>query len=171
MSLRPALFIGRFQPFHIGHLDALHQICEAEKKAEIIIVIGSSESEESLENPFSLEERREMVEAGTKNINAQISIIPVPDINNYHKWVEHVKGLVPAFGRVYTGSPIVSELFSKAREKVVVLNKNRAVSATEIRNLMASGNPWQQLVPPSVVTILERMNAVDRIKKLSNASL
>jgi len=52
-----ALFIGRFQPFHSGHLDAIKQISEE----EIIIGIGSSQYSKTEENPYSFEERKKMI--------------------------------------------------------------------------------------------------------------
>ena len=49
-----ALFIGRFQPFHSGHVDAIKQISEK----EIIIGIGSSQYSGTDDNPYSFEERK-----------------------------------------------------------------------------------------------------------------
>ena len=50
-----ALYIGRFQPFHKGHLKILQKL--AKKYDEIIIGIGSSQYSNTLENPFTSEER------------------------------------------------------------------------------------------------------------------
>jgi nicotinamide-nucleotide adenylyltransferase len=49
-----ALFIGRFQPLHLGHLDALKQI----SKEEIIIGIGSSQYSGTKENPYNFEQEK-----------------------------------------------------------------------------------------------------------------
>ena len=56
--MKKALFIGRFQPFHQGHLDAIKQISED----EIIIGIGSSQYSKTDDNPYSFEERQKMIE-------------------------------------------------------------------------------------------------------------
>ena len=54
-----ALLIGRFQPFHKGHLAVIKKILgEAD---ELIIVVGSSQHRDVVENPFSAEERVEMI--------------------------------------------------------------------------------------------------------------
>jgi bifunctional NMN adenylyltransferase/nudix hydrolase len=54
-----AVFIGRFQPFHYEHLAVLE---EALKIAEqVIVVIGSYRVAPSIKNPFTFEERREMM--------------------------------------------------------------------------------------------------------------
>jgi len=55
-----ALFIGRFQPFHKGHLLFLKSIYTQYDK--IIIGIGSSQYSNSLDNPFSYDERKMMIE-------------------------------------------------------------------------------------------------------------
>jgi len=45
------LYIGRFQPYHLGHQAVLEKI--AREMDEIIIVIGSAEASHTLENPFT----------------------------------------------------------------------------------------------------------------------
>ena len=47
-----ALYIGRFQPFHLGHLHIVKYILEVSK--EVIIAIGSSGSH-TVHNPFTAE--------------------------------------------------------------------------------------------------------------------
>jgi len=55
-----AIFVGRFQPFHKGHLEAIKWILKREK--EILIFIGSLQESWQKDNPFSFFERKEMVE-------------------------------------------------------------------------------------------------------------
>ena len=63
-----ALFIGRFQPFHIGHLKV---ILEASKKyKKIIIGIGSSQYCNTIDNPFTYEERKLMIDESLKHIKS-----------------------------------------------------------------------------------------------------
>ena len=55
-----ALFIGRFQPFHLGHL---HVIKKYYNKYDILFIgIGSSQYHHTAENPFTYEERKSMIE-------------------------------------------------------------------------------------------------------------
>ena len=54
-----ALFIGRFQPFHKGHLKIIQNI--SKEYDEIIIGIGSSQYGHALENPFTIDERITMI--------------------------------------------------------------------------------------------------------------
>ena len=59
-----AIFIGRFQPLHRGHLKAIKWILKKEK--EIFIIIGSFQESLTKNNPFSFQERKEMIEKTLK---------------------------------------------------------------------------------------------------------
>ena len=52
------LLIGRFQPFHLGHLDALGFALS--KVDKLWVGLGSSNKSIEKSNPFSAEERKEM---------------------------------------------------------------------------------------------------------------
>jgi len=54
-----ALFIGRFQPFHNAHLIDIKNVLK--DVDEVIIAIGSSQEKNTLENPFSYNERKQMM--------------------------------------------------------------------------------------------------------------
>src|SRR5207245_2773190 len=54
-----ALFVGRFQPFHRGHLATVRRILETND--EIIVGIGSAQYSHTGENPFTAGERYEMI--------------------------------------------------------------------------------------------------------------
>ena len=65
--MSPSLFIGRFQPFHLGHLDAIQQILATHKK--IIIGIGSAQYEGIETNPYSAALRRRMIEESLHDVD------------------------------------------------------------------------------------------------------
>ncbi|MEM2915309.1 MAG: adenylyltransferase/cytidyltransferase family protein, partial [Candidatus Bathyarchaeia archaeon] len=54
-----ALYVGRFQPFHLGHLEAVKYMLRNSK--EVIIVIGSAQESHTLTNPFTAGERVYMI--------------------------------------------------------------------------------------------------------------
>jgi quinolinate synthase len=124
-----ALFIGRFQPFHAGHLDALKQISEK----EIIIGIGSSQYSGTKDNPYDFEERKKMIVKNVKTLNKKLKIIAIPDIHNEKNWVNHVEKIVGKFDVVYTGNKLVTKLFKAKKYKVKTIKKNIDLSASEIR--------------------------------------
>ena len=157
MPITPPLFIGRFQPFHRGHLDVVKQILGRHKK--IIIGIGSSQHSGTPENPFSGEMRARMIQNSLRDegIGKQrFTIIQIPDINNDDKWVAHVEAIAPAFAAIYSGTPKVQALFEKdGKHKVQSPKFNLLISGTEVREKMARGQPWEDLVPPAVVKIIK----------------
>jgi bifunctional NMN adenylyltransferase/nudix hydrolase len=53
------VYIGRFQPPHIGHFDVIRQA--REKAVNVLILLGSANASRNLRNPFSVEERKQMI--------------------------------------------------------------------------------------------------------------
>lgn len=173
MSL-PALFIGRFQPFHLGHLDALRQVFA--KEDYIIIGIGSTEDDYVPVNPFTASERYQMIEAAIldKRIGSKIisrknfSILSIRNIHHYSLWVKHVESLLPPFGDVYSGSSIVGRLFKEDRKhNVIPLKINNKISATDIRKRMLNNQKWEYLVPDAVSKLIKKWDSVNRLKEIS----
>lgn len=159
MSL-PALYIGRFQPFHNGHLDALKQIFAREEK--VIIAIGSSNVSGTAGNPYTAAQRSSFISAALGEFPQYLgryTIVEVPDINDNPRWPAHVESTVAAmtqnFGAVYTGSPLTKALFEQySSHPVEDLKKNIEVSATDVRFKMLHGEDWQSLVPTPVAKLL-----------------
>lgn len=54
-----AVYIGRFQPFHNSHLEVVKRGLEIAD--ELIIVVGSINAAPNIKNPWTFEERREMI--------------------------------------------------------------------------------------------------------------
>ena len=79
-----AIFVGRFQPLHKGHIHAIKQALK--DYDEVIIGIGSSQESGTLRNPYSYEERVRMI----KEKFPRIKVIPIPDVNDDEKWVKQI---------------------------------------------------------------------------------
>lgn len=52
------VFIGRFQPVHVGHMSIVREACKM--APHVIVLFGSANKPRSLKNPFNVDERREM---------------------------------------------------------------------------------------------------------------
>tara|TARA_B100001113_G_scaffold105482_1_gene85549 strand:+ start:4874 stop:5404 length:531 start_codon:yes stop_codon:yes gene_type:complete len=78
------IVLGRFQPFHKGHAYLVEAALE---KGQTVIAIGSSQAESSMDNPWSAEEREEMIRSWLAGRDAKI--VQIPDINDPPNWVEH----------------------------------------------------------------------------------
>jgi nicotinamide-nucleotide adenylyltransferase len=166
----PGLFLGRFQPLHNGHVHALKEIFEKEEK--IFVVIGSAQASYTPINPFSASERFQMIESILEELDVPCSryhIIPVPDIHNYPRWVNHVKQFVPPFGMFYTGSETSAKLFQDHGIPVnrISLFEKALYSGKEVRRRMVADEEWQSLVPRIVVNLIERIDGVKRVKSLN----
>ena len=89
-----ALLIGRFQPFHLGHLEVVKAI--AKECDRLIVGIGSAQLSHTFENPFTAGERHLMISrALTDEGLHNFFLVPIVDINRYAVWVAHVSSLVP----------------------------------------------------------------------------
>ena len=155
--MRRALFIGRFQPFHKGHLKAvLHLLKEYDK---VIIVIGSAQYSRTPDNPFSARERVKMIRLALKRHLKRLKIIPVSDVNSNEKWVAHLSSYVPKYDDVYSNNSLVRRLFAEKGVKVRGTGShNRQVhQGKRIRRLMASGGDWRSRVPKEVADYLEKV--------------
>ncbi|MFW6345755.1 MAG: adenylyltransferase/cytidyltransferase family protein, partial [Halomonas sp.] len=85
------VFIGRFQPPHLGHLAVIH---EALKRArQVIVMVGSAWQARSLRNPWRFEERLQMLRAAFDDEdNARLAIVPLLDaLYNDDVWVRDVQ--------------------------------------------------------------------------------
>ena len=157
------LFIGRFQPFHLGHLnDVKVALKECD---ELIIAIGSSQYSNKPDNPFSYEERKEMIEKVLKsNKIRNCRICPVTDINDHSRWVAHVKKSVPHFDIVYTANPFTEELFRKSEHDIKIVHLIEGINATKVRDFMKEGKEWKALVPKEVALFIEKIEGQKRMK-------
>lgn len=90
-----AVFIGRFQPFHNGHLRVVQEGLELADN--LIILIGSSNVANDTRNPFTYSERAGMVRNAitTADNLDRLTIMPVSDYTyDDDAWLAHVKSLV-----------------------------------------------------------------------------
>ncbi|MFH1789358.1 MAG: nicotinamide-nucleotide adenylyltransferase [Candidatus Altiarchaeota archaeon] len=165
-----ALFIGRFQPLHTGHVKAVKHILS--KEDGLALGIGSAQYENTLDNPFTLEERRRMLEAVFADSLDRIKIFSVTDIHNEPRWVAHVLDAAPAFDVVYTSSEVEARLFKDAGYRVVRIPffERGKYRGTDIREKMASCRQWRNLVPGEAVKVIDDLDGVDRIKKITSKS-
>ncbi len=162
-----AFYIGRFQPYHNGHQYVLERI--ARTADEIIIGVGSAQLSHEPENPFTAGERILMITGSLKDIGIPLYVIPIEDIKRNALWVAHVRSMAPPFDLIYSSNPLVMRLF--AEEGVPVespaMYARELHSGTEIRRRMLKGDAWEQLVPPSVVSVIGEIGGVARLREIA----
>jgi len=164
-----ALFIGRFQPFHMGHLMVLQHV--AKDYDEIIVGIGSSQYGNTVDNPFTADERITMIKKSLeKSKISNYRIVLIPDIHNPPKWVAHVLSIVNDFDVVLTTNALTKRLFKEKGftvKETPIFDRNN-YSGKEIRRRIAHGEQWEDLVPEPVTQIITDIDGVHRIKDLAN---
>jgi len=161
------LLIGRFQPFHLGHLDALRFALSRVDK--LWIGLGSSNKPLQKNNPFSAEERKEMILSSIdESMKQRIQIYFIPDLENHIKWIELIDSLVPKFNTIFTNDELTRHLYSRRDVKVLPIPfvKRDILSGTNIRNMMISDQKWEDLVPEGTKNFLYKTSAKQRLKNL-----
>lgn len=161
------LLIGRFQPFHLGHLEAIS--FGLSKVENLWIGIGSSNKSNEAKNPFTADERKEMILSSIdKQTAKRIKIFFIPDVNDHSKWTSQIDSIVPQHDVVFSNDEFTQTLFQKKGVNVIpVTLKNReSLSGTNIRSKIASNQNWKDLVPEGTRNVLLKINAKDRTKDL-----
>jgi len=170
MKFKRGIFIGRFQPFHNGHLKALKKALTLAD--EIVILIGSSNKSYEVENPFTVGERIEMIQRTlvSEGLLSRCYTITVHDVMNNALWVANVNSLCPKYDVVFTNNPLTKALFQDAGKKVVELGffERNDNDGTKIRNLMRKKKGWEEYVPKTVADFMREIKGVERIAKILN---
>lgn len=164
------ILIGRMQPVHNGHMQIIKKILD--EVDEIIIGIGSAQLSHELKDPFTAGERVVMMSQALADMGIDASryyIIPMQDINFNAVWVSHVKMLTPPFSVVYSGNPLVKQLFSEEGFEVrqPPLYDRLHLSGSEVRRRILNDEDWMELVPEATVKLLDEIDGVERLKNLS----
>lgn len=164
------LYVGRFQPFHLGHLKAIQGVLK--EVEELAIVIGSAQYSHNVSNPFTAGERlvmtrRALREAGVDS--SRVWIVPVPDVHLHMLWVAALEGYTPRFNVVYSNEPLTCRLFTEAGYKVksVRFYERKVYASTLIREKMLKDKSWTTLVPESVAKFIIEIDGVNRLRDLN----
>ncbi len=160
------LYVGRFQPFHLGHLKAVNDCLD--RVQELTIAIGSAQLNHEPNNPFTISERMLMIR--TALTDAEIDpkrwqLIPILDARAHHAWTSWVEILVPKYEIVFTNDPLTTRLFREKHvtvEEISLLDRE-IYSATEVRRRIAGNEDWKKLVPQSIARIIEKIDGISRI--------
>lgn len=165
------LFVGRFQPFHNGHLATVRYALKSVDT--LVIVVGSAQKSHEPRNPFTAGERIAMIRAALdadRDIDMKrVMVVPVPDVDVHSLWTQQVDMLVPRYDVVYANDPFTLLLFRERGIRTVEapLVKREQLSATEIRKRMVSGGNWHELVPAPVAKVVDSIGGVERVKAVA----
>jgi len=165
-----ALLVGRFQPLHNGHLTVIEKLSKRYDK--VYIIIGSATESDTLKNPFTVEERIEMIKRVLEPRGiTNFEISSVEDFNDDRLWTGAIKKAFD-FDVVYSRNDWTLECFrrngKKARKHKFYHEKK--YSGREIRKRIMKGVSFRDLVPKEVHGYLKTIRGEERIKKLVNGA-
>lgn len=85
------IFIGRFEPFHLGHYHVMEQALA--KAQTLIVLLGSANSPRTIKNPFSFGERTAMIQQ--EFVGKNVWCVPIDDeLYNDQKWLQNIQSAV-----------------------------------------------------------------------------
>lgn len=163
------LIIGRFQPFHIGHLALARQA--ASECDEVIIAVTGSQFNYLAKDPFTAGERIEMIREALRESGVDLGVFVVLGLENQRNvatWPAYIRAALPSFQRVYSGNPYVEALlrdYGVESVRPVMVERDR-LNATALRRIMADGGEWRGMVPPAVARVIESVNGEERVRML-----
>jgi len=170
------VFIGRFQPFHNAHLQIVTNALE-EEADDLILVIGSYRASLTLKNPWSYQDRKEMIlEALPAEYRDRVTVVPARDylysdvtwltgIQNAIHQVVGPDASVKIIGHFKDGSSYYLKLFP---QWVLVSQPNFfSANSTDVRNKLFDGNLDKvDIIPDSITAYLDTYQKTDTFKVL-----
>jgi len=120
-----AIFIGRYQPYHFGHVSLVRQ--KLDKGVPCLIMVRNIPPDEK--NPFTTEQTVSMIKKYHESKNDDVQVIVIPDIESVN-W----------------GRGVGYEMNEFTPPENIGW-----ISATKIRTSISDGNDdWRELVDPSI---------------------
>lgn len=138
------LYIWRFQPVHIGHLDVINQIFDTGYQ-NIIIGVGSSNKQDE-RNPFSFLQRKEIIEMSLNDRGidlSRIEIVGIPDFSEDEDWYAYITDMIQ-FDAVMSGNEHVKTIFAHHKQPVLEELERIQIHGTDIRNWIEQGE-WDKM--------------------------
>ncbi len=162
---------GRFQPFHVGHLEYLR--LAAEQSEELVVGITNPDARSSVfeaadparseaaANPWSYLERYRMIQAVLREEGLERSpIVPFP-VSDTELWSSYAPAGVTHFLRVFDawGEAKANRLRGAGYDVVVLAaGTAKTVSGKDVRVRLAQGGDWRALVPAGVAEVIDARN-------------
>jgi len=172
--LKVGLLVGRFQPFHNGHLAAVKFALK--HSGYLYVVVGSAQRSYERDNPFTAGERIAMIKAALDSSGVdprRWMTIPIPDADSHAVWVASVRSFVPRFDVVFTNDSLTFLLFKGEGIDVrtVPYLDRKQYSATNVRNRILERKDWEKLVPSQVASLVREMGGVERVRNILSKDL
>lgn len=168
------VFIGRFQPFHLAHMQTIE--IALQKSQNVILALGSAQSERNIKNPFLAIEREQMILSNfSEQDQKRIHFVHVVDVYNDEKWVKQVKDLVNGviqpnakvglIGHFKDESSYYLRLFPEWQMVELDSLKN-SISATPMREAYYRGEIQTEFFPEGTIQFLSEFQKSSMYQQL-----
>lgn len=171
MKYDTIVFIGRFQPFHNAHLEIVKKALEQTNR--LVILVGSSFQPKTYKNPWSFDERKEMILSSLEfKEKKEIHIHPLMDsIHNEQAWIVRVQEAVASITTLDDRDDHIAIIGHQKDSSSYYLNMfpqwdfidvelQETIHATDIRDLYFRDNVnlsyLKNIVPGPVYEFLKR---------------
>lgn len=138
------IFLGRYQPFHKGHIENIYQITN-NNEIEPIIFVGSVNVIDD-KNPLTFEQRKELIKIIYPGIK---HILPLEDDINWDKWFENLenklKSIAKKYKQPFDKKDFVFYIHKKEKDKCKFTFKNKEYYSNYQKIFELEGYPIQHL--------------------------
>lgn len=144
-----ALVVGRFQPFHKGHL---HLLREALSLAKVVVIAIGSSNVQDENNPLSFEERKAILQKVIEQEGWQErvrKIVPAPDFPSDNEWLDTLVKNAGEFDIALGNNDWTNAVLHEAgyETRTVAFLERETLEGTQIRQLFRDQKNWQDRVP------------------------
>lgn len=180
MSTKPygtILLIGRFQPLHNAHLEIIKR-CTA-LTDQLVVVAGSAKQPRTYKNPFTFDERKQMILAATAGLSMSVYVEPnIDTIYNDQAWAVRIQGIHSKYriigtkdaviGHKKDGSSFYLDMFPQW--DYINVEKIEPLDATDIRDLYFKQDVnmrfIQGVVPQTTFDFLEQFRSTPEYEQI-----
>ena len=157
--------VARWKPVHLGHAAVLHALCRNSERA--IIGIGSS-NKYNARNPFTVAETAEMIHLVLDGYT-NYQLFEVPDLGNGPRWQAMVRDAFGDLDLYLTANKWVADLLSPHWDvmhpvHLVPIEHRVPLTGTMVREAIARGEDWEEMVPPPVASYLKDRGLIRRFR-------
>lgn len=171
------VLIGRFQPLHNAHLEIIKR-CTALTK-QLVIVAGSAHQPRTYKNPFTFDERRQMIKTASAGLSLSVYVEPnINTIYNDQAWAVRVQSIVSKYatfggkvgiiGHKKDDSSFYLDMFPQW--EFVDVERIEPLSAVNIRDLYfkrdANMNFIKSVVPQTTFDFLMQFKETDEYEQI-----
>ena len=172
---KTALFVGRFQPFHLGHARIAKNLLR--RYPSLVIGIGSRRQKRTGQNPFSAQERRMLIVktlAKAEGAKKRVRFAYLEDYRKDEDWAKEVRRrFSPRQFVAYSGNGRVLRLLKDEGfdiHEIKLLERGRW-QGKMIRKRMAHAREWKKDLPAEIRDWMEKkglkiIRDCDRAKRM-----